>query len=120
MPWDEECPHCHRTVAEWFVEWYSFPQQREIGKKSLAADCPWCHMPVLIRGLRVSLPPLLTPSAHREYPYAEAWANRNGYPSLESFLQNTDPKESERARPFRRGYWPNVNLSDPPVPRTGP
>ena len=38
MPWDEECPHCHRTVADWFVEWYLSAQQQEIGKQEVAID----------------------------------------------------------------------------------
>ena len=42
MPWDEPCPHCHRTVADWFVEWYLLAQQQEIASS---------HWPQIVLGV---------------------------------------------------------------------
>ena len=123
MIWNEPCPHCQVKLRDWFVEWCSEPQQQEIGKQKLAIDCPWCKKAVLIRGFNaLAPPPGFQPEqpVHRGYPHAEAWAKRNGYSSLEDFLQDPDPDESDRARPFRRGYWPNVSLPDPPAQGTNP
>ena len=123
MPWDEPCLHCHRTVVDGFLEWYLLAQQQEIGKQKLAIDCPWCKEAVVIRGLRVvALPPSFQPEqpVRREYQCAEAWAKRYGCPSFDTFLQNPDPQESRRAQPFRRGYWPHVDVSDPPAQGTQP
>jgi hypothetical protein len=123
MIWDEPCPHCHVKIGDWFVEWCSIPQQEEIGKQKLAIDCPLCKKAVLIRGFSaLAPPPGFQPEQpiHRDYHCAEAWAKRTGYPSLEGFLLDPTPKESGRAQPFRRGYWPNVNLPDPPIQGTNP
>jgi hypothetical protein len=122
MIWDENCPYddCAKSVKDWFIEWCTKPQQQEIGKQKLAIDCPWCKKPVLIRGLKVLIPTAgFQPEepAHRDYQLATNWA-RQRYPKLEAFLQ--DPGESERAAPFRRGYWRGVNVPDPPTPGTQP
>ena len=122
MIWNEPCPHCRRDVNDWFVEWCSEAQQREIGRQKRAIDCPWCKEPVLIRGLRaLAPPPGFQPEepARRDYQLATNWAQQR-YPSLEAFLQDPDPHESARAAPFRRDYWLNVNLPDPPIPGTQP
>jgi hypothetical protein len=115
MPWDEECPHCHRMVKDWFVEWCILPDQQEIGRQRLAIDCPWCQEPVVIKGMRAYAPPSgFTPAepVRRDYHLADAWA-RQRYPDLSAFLQDPDPSESSRAAPFRRNDWPNVNVPDP-------
>src|SRR5579885_815253 len=92
----------------------------EIGKQRSAADRPRCHKPVLIKGFRVPLPPPGMPVAHGDLRMAADWAKRNGPPSLEAFLPNADPEESDRTRPFRRGDRPHLNLPDPPLRGTNP
>ena len=118
MPHDEDCPYedCNKRVKDWFIEWYPPPIQGQIGRKDkVAMDCPWCRRPVSPQGLRVILPPKpLTPMI-RDYDEATAYAKtqypKTGstpYQSLEEFL--TDPINAEKAAPFKRGYWKNVNI----------
>jgi hypothetical protein len=105
-------------VKDWFVEWCFPADQQEISRQRRAMDCPWCHEPVPIRGMRAYAPPSgFAPSkpVRRDDRLADAWAKQK-YCDLSAFLQNPDPYESSRTVPFRRNYSPNVNVPDPPDP----
>jgi hypothetical protein len=112
MPHGEICPYadCAKCVADWFIEWYLKPQQYEIGKQRLAMDCPWCRRPVIWQGQQRLIAPVGIPVEVRSYQQATHYARSPPYNqlSLEAFLM--DPREDQRTEPFRKGYWPNVNL----------
>jgi hypothetical protein len=40
MPTGQECAYCHKKILEWFREWYSDSEQRQLIKGLIAADCP--------------------------------------------------------------------------------
>jgi hypothetical protein len=112
MPHDEDCPYddCGKRVKDWFIEWYPKPKQYEIGAHRLAMDCLWCRRPVDIQGMRVVLPTRKVAVEPRGYDAASQYAadQPEHYPSLEAFL--SDPIQAEKAAPYKKGYWKNVNI----------
>jgi hypothetical protein len=82
-------------VEDWFREWYPYPEQPEIFRGRLAADCP---NPDCLRGVKLTrtaekAPPDV-PVLARSYAAATKWvlAEKRGlYADLESFLRSSDP-----------------------------
>ncbi len=75
-------------------------------------DCPdhECRRPVLrIKGQLYRAPEGMKP-VMRLIEGAERWVALSGgiYPDLVSFL--TNPGEHNRAKHFRSGYWPQINV----------
>lgn len=112
MPHGDICPYadCARAVSDWFVEWYPPAQQREIAAGRLAMDCSWCGRPVVWQKLRLLIALAEIPVEVRSYQQATRYAQSPPYSKrdLETFLM--DATEAIRGEPFRKGYWPNVNL----------
>jgi hypothetical protein len=112
MPHDEICPYpdCGKTVKDWFIEWYSIPNQYEIGRQKLAMDCPYCRRPVMLSKRRPVIPAHAMDMEPRSYDAATRYARSlvEGYPTLEAFL--ADPNQAQKAAPYQQGYWPHVNI----------
>jgi hypothetical protein len=112
MPHFEYCPWCSNYIWDWFQEWYLAPEYEETKHGRLAMDCPHpdCRRPVfLIRGKLVKAPEVTEP-VKRPIAGAEKWATDASqcYPDLVAFL--TNPGEQDRAKYFRSGYWPEMNV----------
>jgi hypothetical protein len=112
MPHFAECPWCNAYIWDWFAEWYLEPEKTEVGSGRLAMDCPHpdCRRPVLWIRPDLHRAPEGTEPVQRPIAGAEEWAtNRSqGYPDLVSFL--TNPGDQDRAKYFRSGYWPEINV----------
>jgi len=113
MPHFTHCPWCNTYIWDWFHEWYPETQFDEIKFGRLAMDCPnpGCRHPVTMnKGILIQAPSDL-PVAQRSILRAEEWATdpRYGnYPTLVDFLTNLG--EQPRAKYFRSGYWPQINV----------
>lgn len=112
MPHSTDCPWCNVRIGDWFIEWYLQPQYDEIKNGQLPMDCPNhdCRKPVLvIKGKLIKASVDMKP-APRPIEGAERWValSRGLYPNLVSFL--TAPVEQNRAKYFRSGYWPQINV----------
>lgn len=112
MLYGYDCLHTARgrKVADWFLEWYPRPGQYEIGKQRLAMDCPWCRRPVIWQKGRLLVAPPGVPVEARSYQQATRYAmdQPEQYSCLEDVL--SDPKQADRADPYKQGYWLNVNV----------
>jgi hypothetical protein len=111
MPHGDHCPHCKERIQDWYLEWYTKTEQIEIVKQKLAMDCPLCYKPVIIKNHSIHAAPPHIPMKSRGYQEATRYVQRPalGYTSLEDFLRS--PLEELTAKPFRIGYWPNVNIA---------
>jgi hypothetical protein len=112
MPHFTHCLWCNAYIWDWFVEWYLPPEKEGVEKGQLAMDCPHpdCRRPVLWIKLKLDRAPDGTMLVQRPIAGAEKWATSpsQGYPDLVTFL--TSPGEQERAKYFRSGYWPQINV----------
>ena len=73
-------------------------------------DCPGCRGPVLmVKGVLQQSPANMRP-AIRSVERATRWATPpiGPYAALEDFL--TDPTQQPTSKPFRSGYWPQINV----------
>ena len=50
MPPNEQCPNCHRLVADWHVEWYK-TEGPSLYQGLVALDCPLCRQPAGFQGV---------------------------------------------------------------------
>jgi hypothetical protein len=89
MPHFTHYPWCDAYIWDSFQEWHLSPEYEETKAGRWAMDCP--HPGCRITG-------------------AGEWATdvSQGYSDLVSFL--TNPDEQERAKYFRSGYWPEINV----------
>ena len=112
MPHFEHCPWCNTYIWDWFAEWYLQPQKAEVESGRVAMDCPNpdCRRPVLWVKLKLLRAPVDAVAAIRPIAGAEKWATSSsqGYLDLVSFLTNLG--EQDRAKYFRSGYWPQINV----------
>jgi hypothetical protein len=113
MPHFTNCPWCNAYIWDWFHEWYPPLEHDEIKYGKLAMDCPdpACRRPVTLNKGRLVRAPGDLPMAQRSVIQAEKWATDprfGNYATLEDFLVNAG--EQSRAKYFRSGYWPHVNV----------
>ena len=73
MPPNEECPVCHRIVADWHVEWYK-TEGPALYHGRAALDCPLCRQPVGFQGGRIAPAPPGVPLLRRHVDQAAEWA----------------------------------------------
>jgi hypothetical protein len=110
MPHFIPCPWCRTLIVDWFHELYPQPRYAQIKIGQMAMDCPHHQrrQPVTLnKGKLVPAQNLVT--AQRSLLQAEIWAvQQQGYPTLEAFL--TQPDEQPRAKYFRSGCWPQINV----------
>lgn len=52
MPPNEECPNCHRVVADWHVEWYK-NEGPSLYQGLMVLDCPLCRQAVGFQGGKI-------------------------------------------------------------------
>jgi hypothetical protein len=113
MPHFTNCPWCNTYIWDWFHEWYPKQEHDAISAGEPAMDCPNpdCRRPVTInKGMLVQAPPGLK-VVQRSIIQAADWATNptyGNYQTLEDFL--TNPGVQMRAKHFRSGYWPQVNV----------
>jgi hypothetical protein len=73
MPPNEECPNCHRLVADWHVECYK-TEGPALYRGLAALDCPLCRQPVGFQGGKIGPAPPGVPLARRHADQAAKWA----------------------------------------------
>src|SRR5271166_4824103 len=73
MPPNEQCPNCHRLVADWHVEWYK-TEGPSLYQGLAALDCPLCRQPVRFQGGRIGPAPPGMPLITRQADQAAEWA----------------------------------------------
>ena len=73
MPLNEQCPNCHRLIADWHVEWYK-TEGPSLVQGQAALDCPLCRQPVGFRGGKVGPAPPGVPLITRYAEQAALWA----------------------------------------------
>src|SRR5947209_3112230 len=73
MPPNEECPNCHRIVADWHVEWYK-TEGPKLYKGLAAMDCPLCGQPVGFQQGKIGPAPPGVPLVRRDTDKAAEWA----------------------------------------------
>jgi hypothetical protein len=73
MPPNEQCPNCHRLVADWHVEWYR-TEGLSLFQGLAALDCPLCRQPVGFQGGRIGPARPGVPVMTRQADRAAQWA----------------------------------------------
>jgi hypothetical protein len=73
MPPNEQCPNCHRLVADWHVEWYT-TEGPSLYQGLAALDCPLCRQAVGFRGGTIGPAPPGVPMVTRNADQAAQWA----------------------------------------------
>ena len=73
MPPNEQCPNCHRLVADWHVEWYK-TEGPSLYQGLAALDCPLCRQPVGFQGGKIGPAPPGMPLITRQSDQAAEWA----------------------------------------------
>ena len=73
MPPNEQCPNCHRLVADWHVEWYK-TEGPSLYQGLAALDCPLCRQPVGFQGGKIGPGPPGVPLVRRHAEQAALWA----------------------------------------------
>ena len=96
MPTGQECPHCHKKILDWFREWYSDSEQRQLFKGLIAADCPnsECSKRVWL-AYDVKVIDQDTPILPRSRAAAENWVQnqkQGRFVDLTDFLQSNEPE----------------------------
>lgn len=72
-PPNEQCPNCHRLVADWHVEWYK-TEGPSLYQGLAALDCPLCRQPVGFQGGKIGPAPPGMPLITRQADQAAEWA----------------------------------------------
>ena len=70
---NEQCPNCHRLVADWHVEWYK-TEGPSLYQGLAALDCPLCRQPVGFQGGKIGPAPPGVPLITRQADQAAEWA----------------------------------------------
>ena len=73
MPPNEQCPNCHRLVADWHVEWYK-TEGPSLYQGLAALDCPLCRQPVGFQRGKIGPAPAGVPVVRRHAEQAALWA----------------------------------------------
>ncbi len=99
MPPNEQCPNCHRLVADWHIEWYK-TEGPSLYQGLAAIDCPLCRQPVGFQGGKIGPAPAGVPMARRHAEQAALWAasqaisaggTLQGYTSVAEQESSTQP-----------------------------
>jgi hypothetical protein len=73
MPPNEQCPNCHRLVADWHVEWYK-TEGPLLYQGLVVLDCPLCRHPVGFQGGKIGPASSGVPMITRDANQAAQWA----------------------------------------------
>jgi hypothetical protein len=73
MPPIEQCPNCHRLVADWHVEWYK-TEGPSLYQGIAAPDCPLCRQAVGFQKGKIGPAPPGVPVVTRHAEQAALWA----------------------------------------------
>jgi hypothetical protein len=96
MPTGQECFYCHKKILDWFREWYSDSEQRQLFKGLIAADCPDSECSKRVRlAYDVKEIDQDTPSLPRSRAAAENWVQnqkQGRFVDLTDFLRSNEPE----------------------------